>query len=148
MTTHGYRSHPLYDRWSIMHKRCKSTRPKDWRVYGARGISVCDEWKDVSTFIKDMAPSYFNGATLERMDNEKGYSKENCKWATLVEQGANKRNNVIVTYNNHTACIAQWSRILGIPIPTLHKRIKKVPPSIAFQKGRLRRNTLKIGSYH
>jgi len=87
--------HPLYATYRDMKKRCYNSRTISYKNYGAIGIKVCDEWlglKGFSNFIADMGERP-NGTTLDRIDNNKGYSKENCKWSTAHEQSANRRNN-------------------------------------------------------
>ena len=90
-STHGLSVHPLYQTWSGIVKRCTKPSSKDYKNYGARGITVTDRWLDVSNFIEDMYPTYKEGLTIDRIDNDKGYSKENCRWATSQTQGSNTR---------------------------------------------------------
>jgi hypothetical protein len=84
-----------YTTWQGMKHRC--TNPKDvcYRYYGGRGITVCDRWfNSFENFIADMGVRPFKGAQLDRIDNEKGYSPENCKWSTAKENANNKRKPV------------------------------------------------------
>lgn len=88
---HGMRKHRLYPTWASMVNRCSNPNCADYKDYGARGISVCDEWvNDPAKFISDMGdrPS---GCSLDRIDNNKGYSKENCRWADNYTQMKNRR---------------------------------------------------------
>lgn len=89
--THNLANHRLYKIWRNMIKRC--TNPKDtfYKNYGERGIKVSNEWLDISNFINDMYPSYQEGLSMDRIDNNKGYSKDNCRWTTRSIQSRNTR---------------------------------------------------------
>lgn len=88
---------PLYTRWREMKRRCYDKQFKQYRDYGGRGIIVCREWiLDYKQFFADMYPTYKEGLTLDRKDNNGNYSKQNCKWSTRKEQQRNQRRNVKV----------------------------------------------------
>lgn len=89
--THNLRNHELYGTWGTMIQRCTNPNNTVWKNYGGRGITVCQEWRiSFETFLKDMGerpPDH----ELDRVDNDLGYSKENCKWSTAIEQANNRR---------------------------------------------------------
>ena len=92
--THGLTKHRLYGTWSSMTNRCNNKSNHAYNDYGARGITVCDEWLDIKNFINDMYPSYKEGLSIDRINNNKGYSKDNCRWADSFTQTRNTRRLV------------------------------------------------------
>jgi len=80
-----------YAAWRAMLQRCLNARHRAWRNYGGRGITVCDRWRDFKNFLADMGHKPSPDHSLDRIDNNAGYSKENCKWSTSSEQNRNRR---------------------------------------------------------
>lgn len=81
--------HILYKTWNGMIQRCNNDNHDSYIKYGGRGITVCNRWLNIENFIEDMYPSYVEGLTLDRKDNNKGYSEENCRWASKSTQSQN-----------------------------------------------------------
>jgi hypothetical protein len=124
-TTHGLEKHHLYDTHSGMMRRCYSQKSPKFAAYGARGITVCERWHSVENFISDLSPSHRPGLSLERVDNDLGYSPENCVWATAVQQQRNKRNNRLVSYLGKLISLAEACEIAGLPYHPVHKRLRR-----------------------
>jgi hypothetical protein len=116
---HGLSGHRIYKIWSSMLHRCYNPNNKRYSDWGGRGINVCNEWHDVKNFIVDMYPTYKEGLSLDRIDNDKGYSKENCRW---VEDVVQKRNTRKLQKNNTSGYRGvyfdkyanKWSVIIGV----------------------------------
>ena len=117
-----------------MKRRCYDPRRRDYKYYGLRGITVCDRWKEsFLAFLEDMGFRPFPEATIERIDNDGPYCKENCCWATQEQQKQNSRNVRQLTYNGETMGIGEWARKLGIDRSTLRLRLDKGwPPDEVF----------------
>lgn len=90
VTTHNMSKSTIYSTWVCMLQRCNNPKYTYYSHYGGRGIKVCKRWMQFDNFLTDMGIRP-NGLTLERIDNSKGYFKENCKWASMTEQARNKR---------------------------------------------------------
>lgn len=122
--THNMSHTPAYRSWHSMQQRCTDPRKHNYHRYGGRGISVCQRWMDsFEAFLEDMGEKPA-GLTIERIDNDKGYSKSNCRWATAKEQARNRQNSVFVTYQGETLCLGEWAERTGIALSTLHKRFR------------------------
>lgn len=120
---HGYSETPEYTAWFDAKKRCSDPSCKYYHNYGGRGITMSEEWTNsFETFLNDMGPKPSPNHSLDRIDNNKGYYKENCQWATKIEQDRNRRTCVYITYKNETLTLIEWSRRLNIPFTTLNWR--------------------------
>ena len=106
-TTHGMTNTRVFNVWVCMKQRCSNTRHKSYKDYGGRGIAVCERWLKFESFLADMGEPP-RGFWLERDDNDKGYSKDNCRWASPKEQGNNKRSNKKIIINGVTKSLMQW----------------------------------------
>lgn len=121
--THGMYGTSTYNAWAAMLDRCRNPKSRQWKDYGGRGIKVCDEWKTFEKFYTDMGDK--RGLTLERIDNELGYSKENCKWATCKEQANNRRACVVLEFQGMKKNITQWSEELGVSRRKIYDRLRR-----------------------
>jgi hypothetical protein len=127
-TIHGHRaggkSSSEYASWASMLQRCSNPKATGYENWGGRGIIVCPRWAEsFETFLADMGPKPSPEHEIDRFDNDKGYSLENCRWATRIEQANNKRNNRLFTINGRRQTIAEWAREGSIAPEKLRNRI-------------------------
>lgn len=142
--THGLTKHPLYGIWWKMVCRCGNPADTSWGSYGGRGITVCERWMSVENFIADMGERPAR-MTIERVNNNLGYTPENCRWATYAEQSRNTRRTRMFTFNGKTQCLEDWAREIGIDQSTLITRLRRhsVAESLGVPKGQMRALTQK-----
>ena len=88
-TINGLTKHRLYNTWQHMINRCNNINADNYKYYGEKGVAVCDEWLSLENFIEDMYPTYKEGLTLDRENNDIGYNKSNCRWANRKTQSRN-----------------------------------------------------------
>lgn len=125
----------IYSIWKMMRSRCNNPNAANYKFYGGRGISVCDEWDGRGKFINfydwAMANGYEEDLTIDRIDHEGNYEPSNCRWITNVEQQKNKRERKVkdetikLEYNGEILTLAKWSQRTGISHYTLRQRLKK-----------------------
>jgi len=108
-------NHKVYQIWTSMRSRCNNPNHRFYHQYGGRGIRVCEAWASFEAFWRDMGPSWREGLTLERRNNDLGYSPDNCIWASRKTQANNRSNSRFVTFAGETKTIAQWAEEKGIP---------------------------------
>jgi len=124
--------------WWAMISRCTNKKDKDHPRYGGSGISVCKRWMIFSNFLSDMGPRPNTKMSIDRRDGSKGYFLLNCRWATAVEQGSNRKDNVLLQVGKKTMSISSWSRETGVPWSTIRRRMKQgVALSKIFFIGRI-----------
>lgn len=128
--THGLSKHPLYSVWDGMKQRCTNNRTIGYRNYGGRGIAVCESWNVFENFYNDVKDDYVYGLTLERKDNSKNYTKENCCWVTPAEQSRNMRSNRWISLNDaEPICLKDAAKILGFAFTTVSLWLEKKNPA-------------------
>jgi len=99
----------LYGLWATMMGRCENQNRPKYASYGHRGIAVCDEWHDSCLFLKwALENGYKQGLQIDRIDNNKGYYPDNCRFVTPKTNSRNRRNTKLLTINNETKCVAEW----------------------------------------
>lgn len=128
-TKHGDSHARLYSVHSTMMQRCNNPNAHAYKNYGGRGIKVCEEWHDYEAF-KEWALA--NGyeelkqgkCTLDRIDPNKGYSPDNCRWVDMKTQQRNRRNNVRLTLDGETKTLTEWAELTGTKPVTMRKRLE------------------------
>lgn len=121
---HGHGS-PEYNSWKHMVRRCADPRNNRYANYGGRGIKVCDRWSDFLTFLADMGPKPVPSFTIDRVDNDKDYCPENCRWSDSLTQARNKTNSVVLECDGDRRTMAEWAEVSGLNIQTLWARINR-----------------------
>lgn len=149
--SYGNGAHRLYGVYRDMKNRCLNPRHKNYPRYGGRGIAICDRWlgeTGFQNFVDDMGPTFQEGLSIDRRDNNGHYCPDNCRWATREEQCFNRCTTVNLTYEGKTQTLAQWSWELGIPINTLYCRRKRgLTTEQIFAPVKQRRPRVKKGEY-
>ncbi len=127
---HGMYGTRLNRIWNNMKQRCINPNHNAYKYYGARGIKVCDEWIDkengfINFYNWAMQNGYQEHLTIDRINVNKNYEPDNCRWATRKEQANNTRINHIINFNGESHTIAEWGEILNINKYTLYDRINR-----------------------
>ena len=116
----------LYNTWTGMKQRCYNSNAERYPIYGARGIEICDEWKNSFVDFAEWALSngYQEGLSIDRIDPNGNYEPSNCRWATIDEQSNNKRSSIKLVVDNQKMTVAELSKKLGVPYSTMYSRVK------------------------
>lgn len=123
VTKHGLSQNDrTYKSWKCMIQRCTNPNNKRYKDYGGDEITICEEWSEFPSFLRDMGER-LSGYTIERRDNSKGYFPKNCYWATRSQQQRNKQNNRYIKYRGKTQLLIEWAEKYGIPYKVLYNRI-------------------------
>ena len=124
---HGYsQKERLYQTWKNMRQRCNNPNRHDYKRYGGRGIAVCKEWNDYSTFRNwAIANGYNDNLSIDRIDVNGNYEPSNCRWVDNIVQANNVRNNHRIEYKGTTYTLAEFARKLNISYSTLQHRINR-----------------------
>jgi hypothetical protein len=125
-TTHGKRHSLIYGVWLTMKSRCFNSKMTGYHNYGGRGITVCDRWANsFENFYADMGDPPEKNMSIDRIDNDGNYEPGNCRWATLEEQGRNKRTTRFLTFEGKTQTIKEWAAEKRIVLGTINSRLAR-----------------------
>ena len=113
---------PMYRIWANMKQRCLNKNRDDYGNYGGRGILICEKWLVFEGFREDMFEGFENGLSLDRIDVNGNYCKENCRWVTRKVQGNNTRRNRVVEYLGINKTLSEWGEYFNIKSSTLRQR--------------------------
>lgn len=123
---HGMRQTTEFIIWANMIQRCTNPNNPRWNSYGGRGIKVCKKWQEsFENFFADMGNRPSTKHSIDRINNNLGYFKENCRWASREIQGNNTRFNTMIKFNGVNKTLTEWARELGINHKTLSTRINR-----------------------
>lgn len=130
---HGMEGTSTYAIWRGLKARCLNPKNKDYKRYGARGISICERWNYFKFFLEDMGIRP-DGLQIDRIDNNGNYCKENCRWVTAKENSANRRSSRNINYNGQTKSIADWAKDLGYTRQGMRYRLNHLSVEEAMTK--------------
>lgn len=121
---HGMTGTAIHRTWLSMKRRCDNPNATNYYLYGGRGIKYDERWKVFENFYEDMGDRPSDKHSLDRIDHDGDYCKDNCRWATVYEQANNKRNNRFIVYNGKSKTLSEWARIGKMSTRTLWCRIE------------------------
>lgn len=124
MSTHRMTGTKTYKAWNDMLQRCENVNHPSYPRYGGRGVAVCSEWHSFEAFYADMGKAP-KGLTLDRIDNDGGYTPDNCRWTTSTEQANNTQRNTYYSYNGESLTLTQWCRQLNLSYEMVRGRIRR-----------------------
>ena len=138
-TTHGMSGSPEYSVWEGMKERCFNSACDAYPYYGGRGITVCARWRDnFQMFFDDVGPKP-PGASIDRIDNDRGYEPGNVRWAPMSVQNLNRRNNIRIECYGKNQTISEWAEELGINFQTIRNRLaRNLKPEEVLSKCRFK----------
>jgi hypothetical protein len=121
---HNLSNTDTFNIWCTLLQRCNNPNNRLYKYYGGRGITVCEKWTTFEGFYEDMGKRP-KGLSIDRIDNNKGYFKENCRWATIEQQSNNRRTNISFEYNGENRNIREWENTMGFRKGLITNRLKR-----------------------
>lgn len=126
LRTHGLTQTKEYHTWEGMKARCYRKTDDSYFLYGGRGIRIDKKWKNsFESFLFDMGKAPSADYSIERIDNNLGYRKSNCKWILKTDQPKNRRTNTMVSINGEIKCVSEWGHVYGVKRNTIYERVKR-----------------------
>jgi hypothetical protein len=143
---HGMYGTRPYNIWSGIKRRCYNKNEINYSRYGGKGVKMSDRWLNFINFWSDMKDGYDNTKQIDRIDNKKGYCKDNCRWVSIKEQANNKKSVARYNFNGELLTISQIANKIGINRRTLYTRLKvyKMPLEKAFYPNKFYPSTNKV----
>lgn len=123
-TTHNLSRTTEYKVWCGIKERCKNFNRQDYHRYGGRGITVCKRWEKFENFYRDMGKKP-EGFSIDRINVNGNYEPSNCRWASLIDQANNRRDNSFFTYNGMKKTLSEWSRYLNFSYDLIKGRLRR-----------------------
>lgn len=123
---HGLSKTRIYSLWRAMKTRCSNPNTTEWKHYGGKGVSVCDEWKNdfMAFYDWSLRNGYNDTLTIDRIDTNGNYTPDNCRWTTYYVQSRNKTNNKWITYKGETKCLEDWAKTKNLTSSKLKQRLE------------------------
>lgn len=130
---HGMTGTKIFFTWQRILDRCNNKNGKNYKGYGGRGITVCNEWLKFENFRDDMYESYLKhcqkfgekNTSIDRIDNNGDYCKKNCRWATTKQQNRNRRSNIYLKFKDKEMILADWAKHIGVSFKCLRGRLNR-----------------------
>lgn len=143
--THGLSKSRTYRIWAGMKTRCTNPNETSWKYYGGRGIKLCDRWEKFQNFLEDMGEAPSKSHSIERMNVNGNYCKENCRWIEFKFQARNTTKNTLITHNGVTLCAAEWCEKLKVPYKLIMERIAR---GLTFEQAVSKKKRVTINGCH
>lgn len=124
-TTHGMYKTKIYNVWNGMRQRCTNPKHIAYKYYGDKGVRYAKKWHKFEGFLEDMGESYQEGLTLDRINGDEGYYKENCRWVTMKEQSINRKNTRYAEHEGKIMHASDMARLLGVARSTVTARMNR-----------------------